>query len=199
MKSAVTKRNGKAGHHHHVRVSRVMRRETMCGKSREERRSVLVEGDKGEMCTYGGCGGGMKKKKEEEERRDDGTRRRGMIRSRSCARTRYGEPGSMCGEKTTVTIRGSPVMSARSARSAGNAYTRQVLISARVVPSATNGDDGQGRPKLTKESEPQEYWKSKAEREGKTPWQDPLVISLLVSFVLIFVILGVAIGTGYVG
>lgn len=101
----------------------------------------------------------------------------------------------MWGEKTTLSMRATPVI--RSAKNAGNTYTRQMLISARVVPSATNGGDN--RPKLTKESEPQEYWKSKAEREGKTPWQDPLVISLLASFVLIFVILGVAIGTGYVG
>ena len=143
----------------------------------------IVEGEGRQMCTYGGDGA-------RQQRRD-------IIRSRSCARTRNGAPGSLCGEKTAMVIRAAPVMTALSARNDGNAYTRQALISARVVPAATNGDDG--RPKLTKESEPQEYWKSKAEREGKTPWQDPLVISLLVSFVLIFVILGVAIGTGYVG
>ena len=170
--------------------------ERRSGRKWEQIEEEVVVEKNGDGCTYGGGGDGMMKKEEEDERRD-ATQRRGMLRSRSCARTRNGEPGSMCGEKTAVIARAAPVMTALSARNAGNAYTRHAFISARVVPAATNGDDG--RPKLTKESEPQEYWKSKAEREGKTPWQDPLVISLLVSFVLIFVILGVAIGTGYVG
>ena len=28
--------------------------------------------------------------------------------------------------------------------------------------------------KLTRESEPEEYWRSEAEQEGKSPWADPI-------------------------
>jgi len=51
---------------------------------------------------------------------------------------------------------------------------------------------------ITKEQEPEEYWISKAEREGKSPMQDPLAYIGLLAIFVPFIILGIAIATGYV-
>lgn len=51
---------------------------------------------------------------------------------------------------------------------------------------------------ITREEEPEEFWQSKDEREGKSPLQDPLALSILFGMAVPFVILGIGIATGYI-
>ncbi|KAK9845243.1 hypothetical protein WJX81_000968 [Elliptochloris bilobata] len=60
------------------------------------------------------------------------------------------------------------------------------------------GSSGDEKKPITREAEPEEFWQTKAEREGKSAWKDPLAIIGLLAIFFPFVVLGVAIGTGYV-
>jgi len=51
---------------------------------------------------------------------------------------------------------------------------------------------------ISREDEPEDYWMSKDERDGKSPLEDPLAWSAIVGLLVPFIILGIAIGTGYV-
>ena len=63
-------------------------------------------------------------------------------------------------------------------------------------PRLPRGAAAAAKPKLTREAEPEEAWLSKAEKEGKSPFKDPLAISAILGLLVPFVILGIAIGTG---
>jgi len=69
-----------------------------------------------------------------------------------------------------------------------------------VRPSASEEDDRlpAKRKFITREEEPDEYWRSKGEREGANPLADPIAIIGLIAIFAPFVILGVAVGVGYV-
>lgn len=56
----------------------------------------------------------------------------------------------------------------------------------------------QKRKFITREEEPEEFWQSKDEREGKSPMKDPLAISAIIGLLVPFVILGIGIATGYI-
>mmetsp|Transcript_3182 Transcript_3182/g.4785 ORF Transcript_3182/g.4785 Transcript_3182/m.4785 type:complete len:152 (+) Transcript_3182:52-507(+) len=51
---------------------------------------------------------------------------------------------------------------------------------------------------ISREDEPDDYWMSKDERDGKSPLQDPLAWSAILGLLVPFTILGIAIATGYV-
>jgi hypothetical protein len=67
-------------------------------------------------------------------------------------------------------------------------------------PTRRAGPGEQPAPKkvLRREEEPEEYWKSEREREGKSAWSDPLAVIGILAIFFPFVVLGIAIGTGYV-
>ena len=65
-----------------------------------------------------------------------------------------------------------------------------------TTPRLLRGVAAAAKPKLTREAEPEEAWLSKAEKEGKSPFKDPLAISAILGLLVPFVILGIAIGTG---
>ena len=67
---------------------------------------------------------------------------------------------------------------------------------ATTTPRLPRGVAAAAKPKLTREAEPEEAWLSKAEKEGKSPFKDPLAISAILGLLVPFVILGIAIGTG---
>ncbi|GMH41621.1 hypothetical protein BSKO_09531 [Bryopsis sp. KO-2023] len=70
----------------------------------------------------------------------------------------------------------------------------------RFVVRAEDDDDGPApqRKFITREQEPEEYWTSKAERDGESPMKDPMAWVGLLGIFFPFIILGIAIGTGYV-
>eukprot|EP01023_Acetabularia_acetabulum_P022816 TRINITY_DN223_c0_g1_i1.p2 TRINITY_DN223_c0_g1~~TRINITY_DN223_c0_g1_i1.p2 ORF type:complete len:113 (-),score=18.57 TRINITY_DN223_c0_g1_i1:233-571(-) len=51
---------------------------------------------------------------------------------------------------------------------------------------------------ITREEEPEEYWKSAAEKAGKSPLQDPLALIGILSIFFPFIFLLIAIGTGVI-
>lgn len=71
-----------------------------------------------------------------------------------------------------------------------------------IVTRAESGPQdpqGPGKKKfLTREEEPEEYWTSKAERDGESPMKDPMAWIGIGGILLPFVILGVAVAVGYV-
>jgi len=73
------------------------------------------------------------------------------------------------------------------------AASGKMAVLARAKRGSKNSGGG-----LTREEEPEDYWMSKAEKDGKSPFQDPLAILIIASFILPFLILAVAIATGYV-
>jgi hypothetical protein len=58
------------------------------------------------------------------------------------------------------------------------------------------GDSGEDRPKLTRESEPEEYWVSEREKAGKSAFSDPLAIIgiLAIFFPIILLVILSALG-----
>jgi len=87
--------------------------------------------------------------------------------------------------------RTSPIPSARSHR------TCRVKTSRGLVVKALNNPN-EPQKKLTRESEPEQYWQSEAEKEGKSPFEDPMAIAALSGLVIPFTILAIAIGSGYI-
>jgi hypothetical protein len=70
-----------------------------------------------------------------------------------------------------------------------------------LPPSALGGADGpeeEQEIKLTRETEPDEFWQTKSEAKGENPAKDPLAIIGVLGILLPFIILGIAIATGYV-
>ena len=62
---------------------------------------------------------------------------------------------------------------------------------------ALMGEDPE-KPRLTRESEPEEAWISKAEKEGKSPFKDPLAISAIIGITLPLFIVLISLATGVV-
>lgn len=81
-----------------------------------------------------------------------------------------------------------------------NGVGQKMLFSRSVVRFAQDEDKNAPpkRKKLTRETEPDQYWISKGEREGANPMKDPLAIIGLIAIFTPFVILGIAIAVGYV-
>eukprot|EP00467_Chlorarachnion_reptans_P014676 CAMPEP_0114511658 /NCGR_PEP_ID=MMETSP0109-20121206/14523_1 /TAXON_ID=29199 /ORGANISM="Chlorarachnion reptans, Strain CCCM449" /LENGTH=68 /DNA_ID=CAMNT_0001691217 /DNA_START=330 /DNA_END=536 /DNA_ORIENTATION=- len=51
---------------------------------------------------------------------------------------------------------------------------------------------------ISREDEPEDYWMSKDEKDGKSPFEDPLAWAAIAGILVPFIILGIAIGVGYV-
>ncbi|EFN56280.1 hypothetical protein CHLNCDRAFT_145155 [Chlorella variabilis] len=68
------------------------------------------------------------------------------------------------------------------------------LVAARALGDSSNKPARGGS--LRREDEPEEYWTSQSERDGKSPFQDPLAqIGLLaIFFPFIFLAVGIAVG-----
>ncbi|KAL6779977.1 CGLD16 [Auxenochlorella protothecoides x Auxenochlorella symbiontica] len=62
-------------------------------------------------------------------------------------------------------------------------------------PAALGGPDDEGKA-ITRDNEPDEYWKSAAESKGQNPAKDPLALIFGLVIVAPFLILGIAIATG---
>merc|ERR1711988_1182918 len=75
--------------------------------------------------------------------------------------------------------------------------TREVKSSRSIVVKALNNPN-EPQKKLTRESEPDQYWMSEMEKEGKSPFQDPMAIAALTGLIVPFTILAIAIGSGYI-
>lgn len=73
-----------------------------------------------------------------------------------------------------------------------------VHIATRAESDPEGSEGPVGKKFITREEEPEEYWTSKAEREGESPMKDPMAWIGLTGIFLPFVILGVAIAVGYV-
>jgi hypothetical protein len=67
-----------------------------------------------------------------------------------------------------------------------------------LTPSATGGDEEPVEPKLTRETEPDQYWQTPSEAKGESPVKDPLAIIGILGIFFPFILLGIAIATGYV-
>mmetsp|Transcript_24530 Transcript_24530/g.53569 ORF Transcript_24530/g.53569 Transcript_24530/m.53569 type:complete len:116 (-) Transcript_24530:306-653(-) len=99
-------------------------------------------------------------------------------------------------------VGGVPALNARRARAVvkaspygASALRARVQVSTpgrRIVKVRAEG------PKITRKSEPEEYWTSESEKEGKSPLEDPMAIAAISGILVPFLILGVAIATGYV-
>ena len=115
---------------------------------------------------------------------------------------------------TTARVASKPV--ARSCRRSANCYSpastanrasarteRRLGVATKAARTGRNvvcimGEDGDGQPKLTRDKEPEEAWLSKAEKEGKSPFEDPLAIAFIVGVTLPLVIVFFALATGVV-
>lgn len=58
-------------------------------------------------------------------------------------------------------------------------------------------NDSGKQPRITRENEPEDYWRSDAERQGKSPWQDPMAWAALSGILVPLVFLAVGFATGY--
>jgi len=56
----------------------------------------------------------------------------------------------------------------------------------------------QPRRFLTREEEPEQYWKSKGEEAGSNPLKDPLALIGILAIFFPFILLLLAVATGYV-
>eukprot|EP00252_Welwitschia_mirabilis_P027263 TRINITY_DN930_c0_g1_i8.p1 TRINITY_DN930_c0_g1~~TRINITY_DN930_c0_g1_i8.p1 ORF type:complete len:144 (+),score=17.99 TRINITY_DN930_c0_g1_i8:121-552(+) len=71
-------------------------------------------------------------------------------------------------------------------------------------PSAFFGDEGSGKKTeerkkfITKEEEPEQYWQTKAEREGVNPMLTPLPYIAIFGLLTPFIILGIAFANGWI-
>merc|ERR1711924_349596 len=72
--------------------------------------------------------------------------------------------------------------------------TRQARHATSFIARA---EDPQGK-KLTRESEPDQYWMDANTKSGKSPLQDPLALIGIFAILSPFIILAIAILTGYV-
>jgi len=80
------------------------------------------------------------------------------------------------------------------------AFDRMPVLPGRRMQSRTAalGDDSKGsKTGITREEEPEEFWQSKAEAKGESPFKDPLAVIGIVAILFPFLILGVAIASGY--
>ncbi|KAI8475845.1 MAG: hypothetical protein J3K34DRAFT_517018 [Monoraphidium minutum] len=64
-----------------------------------------------------------------------------------------------------------------------------------IIASAAAGPD---KKFLSRDEEPEEYWSSKGEREGKSVMSDPLAVIGVLAIFFPFLLLLVAIATGYI-
>lgn len=66
-------------------------------------------------------------------------------------------------------------------------------------PAALGGAKGpEEEPKITRETEPDEFWQTPSEAKGENPAKDPLAIIGILGIFFPFILLGIAIATGYV-
>lgn len=99
---------------------------------------------------------------------------------------RTGHPGGGTGREGAVWCRATTNATASSSASRIPGGGRALNVSTERVPAvvgkkaaaarmgtraAVFGGGGDEKPKLTRKDEPEEYWQSKAERDGKTPFQ----------------------------
>lgn len=105
-------------------------------------------------------------------------------------------------------VGGVPALKARRARSVvkGTPYGASALRARVHRVSAPRGavkiqalmDPNKPQKQITRKDEPEEYWMSEAEKEGKSVFSDPMAIAAIMGILIPFLILGIAIGTGYV-
>ncbi|GAB4821205.1 hypothetical protein N2152v2_008251 [Parachlorella kessleri] len=69
---------------------------------------------------------------------------------------------------------------------------------AQLLAAKALGSDKGDKKVLTREDEPDEYWASAREKEGKSPWTDPLAIIGLLAIFFPLILLGVFAALGYV-
>lgn len=64
----------------------------------------------------------------------------------------------------------------------------------------TSGDNEKGKDKkfITKEEEPEQYWQTAAEKEGKGPMSTILPYIVILGFLTPFIILGIAFANGWI-
>eukprot|EP00894_Picocystis_sp_ML_P005534 jgi/Pico_ML_1/56051/g1647.t2 len=87
---------------------------------------------------------------------------------------------------------------ARSQDGRRRSRTRPRTVQTRALGGGPEDESSSKRKFITREEEPEEFWQSKDEREGKSPLQDPLALSILFGMAVPFVILGIGIATGYI-
>lgn len=69
----------------------------------------------------------------------------------------------------------------------------------RATPDGDEEDEGIAPQKiLTRDAEPDQYWQTKAEAEGKNPAKDPMAIVGILGLLTPFLILGLAVAFGAV-
>jgi len=71
-------------------------------------------------------------------------------------------------------------------------------VNDRSVTMCSEEPEAPRRKGLSREDDPDDYWMSKDERDGKSPFQDPLAWAAIAGLIVPFAILGIAIATGYV-
>ncbi|KAL4444590.1 hypothetical protein ABPG77_002407 [Micractinium sp. CCAP 211/92] len=67
-----------------------------------------------------------------------------------------------------------------------------------LVAAQALGDSSKKQKGIRREDEPDEYWASKDEREGKSPFQDPLAQIGILAIFFPFIFLALAIAFGWV-
>jgi len=105
-------------------------------------------------------------------------------------------------------VGGIPALKSRRARtvvkrtpygaSALRARVRQVSSGRSAVKVQALMDDKDAKKMPTRKEEPDEFWRSEAEKEGKSVFSDPMAIAAISAILVPLLILGIAIGTGYV-
>ena len=99
------------------------------------------------------------------------------------------------------TLSSCGTVAVRNRSSLGNISLHPVRRSLRsVVRFAGEREKNQTPAKrrfITREEEPDQYWMSEGEREGRNPMADPLAIIGLVAILTPFIILGIAVAIGY--